>query len=69
MRPVILLYFCCNSIFLDRSPGIRETKAKIDYWDYIKFRKASAQQKQPTKLKDNLLIQRRHSQMTYPVKD
>ena len=25
-----------TNIFLDRSPEARETKAKINYWDYIK---------------------------------
>ena len=27
----------CN-IFLDMSPGARETKAKINYWDYIEIK-------------------------------
>jgi len=27
-----------SNIFLDRSPEGRETKAKINYWDYIKIK-------------------------------
>ena len=27
-----------NNIFLDMSPEARETKAKINYWDYIKIK-------------------------------
>ena len=27
---------CHRNIFLDRSPQARETKAKINYWDYTK---------------------------------
>ena len=35
-----------SNIFLDMSPGAREIKAKINYWDYIKIKKkASAQQR------------------------
>jgi len=32
----------CSNIFLDMSPQARETRAKINYWDYIKI-KAFAQ--------------------------
>ena len=28
----------CSNIFLDRSPKARETKAKINYWDYFKVK-------------------------------
>ena len=28
----------CSNIFLDMSPEARETKAKINYWDYIKIK-------------------------------
>ena len=28
----------CRNIFLDMSPKARETKAKINYWDYIKIK-------------------------------
>ena len=57
----------CRSIFLDMSPEARETKAKINYWDFIKIKKkVSAQQrKQSTKLEGNLQNGRRHLQMTY----
>ena len=52
----------CN-VFLNMSPKTRETKAKINYWDFIKI-KVSAQQRKPsTKEKDNLLNGRRYLQM------
>ena len=42
----------------------KETKPKMNYWDLIKIKKASAQQKkQPTKLKDNLQNGRRYLQI------
>ena len=54
---------CCN-LFLDMSPKLRETKLKINYWDYINkqnkqtnkhnFCKTNHQTKSP-KLKGNLL--------------
>ena len=28
----------CNNIFLDMSPEARETKVKINFWEYIKIK-------------------------------
>ena len=35
----------CSNIFLDMSPETREIKAKINYWDYVKIKKTSVQQR------------------------
>ena len=34
-----LLDLSCSNFFLDMSPEARETKAKINYWDYNKIKK------------------------------
>lgn len=49
-----------HSNLLDMSPGARETKAKINYWDYIKIKTSAQSRKQSTKLKGNLLKGRRY---------
>ena len=41
--------------FLNMSSEVREAKAKINYWDYIKTKTYAQQRKQPIKLKNNLL--------------
>ena len=57
----------CSSIFLDMSPKARETKAKINYWDFIKI-KNFCTVKETIKLKDNLQNGRKYLQMTYLIK-
>jgi len=52
-----------SNIFVDGSPEAKETKANINYWDYIKIKASAQQRKQPTKPKDNLLNGRRYFQM------
>ena len=46
-----------SNIFLDMYSEARETKAKINQWDYIKIKSfySAQQRKQSTKLKGNLL--------------
>ena len=46
-----------SNVFHDTSPKARETKAKTNYWNYIKiiFCVSAQQRKQSTKLKDNPL--------------
>ena len=46
----------------------RETKAKMNYWDFIKIKASTQQRKQSTKLTDNLQNGRRYLQITYQIK-
>ena len=65
-----------NNIFLDMSPEARETKAKINYWDYIKIKSfctvreiINSQNNQKSKQpKVNLLNGRRYLQKMYLIK-
>ena len=57
-----------SNFFLDMFPEARETKAKINYWDYIKKSTSAQQRKQSTKLKGNQWNGRRYLQMTYQIK-
>ena len=41
----------CNNIFLYMSPEARETKAKINYWDYIKIKSFCASKETTNKAK------------------
>ena len=50
------------------SPEARETKAKMNDWDFIKVKPSSQQRKQSTKLRENLWNERRYLQMTYLIK-
>ena len=43
-----------SNFLLGMSPEPRETKAKMNYWDFIKIKASSQQRKQSTKLKGNL---------------
>ena len=53
-----------RNFLLDMSPEARETKAKMNYWDFIKI-KSFCTAKETTKLKGN---GRRYLQMTYQIK-
>ena len=58
-----------HSNFLqDTSMKARETKAKMNYWDFIKIRSFCTAKEKSTKLKDNLQNGRRYLQMTYQIK-
>ena len=58
-----------HSNFLqDTSTKAKETKAKMNYWDFIKIEASAQQRIQSTKLKDNLQNGRRYLQMTYQIK-
>ena len=56
----------CN-IFLDMSPEAWETKAKINYWDYLKI-KSFCSAKETTNKTKSLLNGRRYLQMAYLIK-
>ena len=59
-----------HSNFLQNtSTKAKETKAKMNYWDFNKIKSFCTAKKQSTKLKDNLQNGRRYLQMTYQVKD
>ena len=51
-----------SNIYLDMSPQARETKAKVNKWDYIKFKRFCAAKTASTKQKDNLPNERRQFQ-------
>ena len=51
----------------DISMKTRETKEKMNYWDFIKIR-SFCTAKETAKLKDNLQNGRRYLQMTYQIK-
>ena len=57
-----------SNFLLDSSPKAKETKAKMNYWDFIKIRSFCIAKEQSTKLKDNLQNGRRYLQMTYQIK-
>ena len=38
-----------SNIFLDMSPELRETKQRINYWDYIKIKSSSSEGNNKTK--------------------
>ena len=42
----------CSNFLLDTSPKAMETKAKMNYWDFIKIKTSTQQRKGSTKLKD-----------------
>ena len=42
-----------SSFLLNRSPEAKETKAKMNYQDFIKIKKSAQQRKQSAKLKGN----------------
>ena len=58
-----------HSNFLqDTSMKARETKAKMNYWDFIKIKSFCTAKEKSTKLKDNLQNGRRYLQMAYQRK-
>ena len=61
-------YLSHSNFLLDTSIKARETKAIMNYWDFIKIKISAQQRKQSTKLKDNLQNGRRYLQMTYQIK-
>ena len=62
-----LLNISCSNFLLDMSPEERETKAKINYCDFIRI-KSFCTVKESTKLKGNLWNRRRYFQMTHVIK-
>ena len=57
----------CSNFLLGMSPQAKETKAKMNYWEFIKTK--SCTKKEPLKkLKGNLPNERRYLQMTYQIK-
>ena len=46
----------CSNIFLDMSPRVMETKAKINKWDLIKLKAFAQQRKLYAQWKDNYRI-------------
>ena len=59
----------CSNFLQDTSMKTTETKAVVNYWDFIKIKIYAQQRKQSTKLKGNLQNGRRYLQMTYQIKD
>ena len=58
-----------RNFLLDISLKAKETKAKMNYWDFIKIKSfCTAKEKESTKLKDNRQNRRRYLQMTYQIK-
>ena len=57
-----------SNFLQDTSMKARETKANMNYWDFIKIRSFCAAKEIVIKLKDNLQNGRRYLQMTYQIK-
>ena len=67
-NPGNTLFELGHSNFLqDTSMKAKETKAKMNYWDFVKI-KSFCTAKQSTKLKGNLQNGRRYLQKTYQIK-
>ena len=63
------LYELGHSNFLqDTSTKAKETKGKMNYWDFIKIRSYCTAKDTVKKLKDNLQNGRRYFQMTHQIK-
>ena len=53
-----------SNFFRDISPKARETKVKMNFWDFIKIKSSAQQRKQSTKQRGNPWNGRRYLQMT-----
>ena len=58
-----------SNIFLDRSPEARETKAKINYWDYIQIKSFCTAKETTNRTERQPTNGRRYLQMTYLMMD
>ena len=56
-----ILDIACSNIFSVISPQERETKEKINKWDYIKLKRFCTTKKTMNKIKSNLLNRRTYS--------
>ena len=57
-----------SNFLQDTSTKAKETKAKMNYWDFIKIRSFCTAKETVKKIKDNLKNGRRYLQMTYQIK-
>ena len=57
-----------SNFFQDMSTKAKETKAKMNFWDFVKIKSFYTVTKQPTKQRGNPRNGRRYSQMTLQTK-
>ena len=57
-----------GNFFQDTSPKASETKAKMNFWDFIKIKSFCTAKEQSAKLRGSPWNGRRYSQMTLPIK-
>ena len=57
-----------SNFFQDMFPKAKETKAKMNFWDFIKIKASAQQRKQSTKQRGNPRNGRRYLQMTVETK-
>ena len=63
-----LFEFGHRNFLQDTSTKAKETKAKMNYWDFIKIRSFCTAKDTVNKIKDNLQNGRRYLQMTDQIK-
>ena len=63
-----LFYIGHNNFFQDMSPKRKETKAKMNFWDFIKIKSFSTAKETVKKTKRQPTEWRRYSQMTLQTK-